>query len=145
MRFDAHTPYTVLERQHLSLREGLARLRSMLGPERRETDELGRQIRTVRDQLSTQFAFEERMGHMPFLLAVRPSFETRLTRLRAEHREILATLDRAGASLRGAPPTPEDVRTTVLSLLERFARHELDERQLLRSALRQVDPPAPAS
>lgn len=140
-RFDAHTPYTVFEREHRSLREGLARLRALLGPDRREVDELGRQIETVREQLSAQFAFEERMGHMHYLLALRPSFEPRLEHLRAEHREMLAILDRTSAHLRGGPPGPDEVRTTVLSLLERFARHELDERQLLRSALRQTDPP----
>lgn len=142
VRFDARTPFAERERQHRSLREGLDRLRAMLGPDRGSGDELGQQIRSVRDQLCAQFAFEERMGHMHYLLAVRPSLETQLTRLRAEHREILSTLDRAHQRLDRAP-SADEVRATVLSLLERFARHELDERQLLRSALRQADSKAP--
>ena len=134
--FDAHTPYAELEREHRSLRDGLASLRSALsGAGRRTPVELGNQVESVREKLSAQFSFEERMGLMHYLLTMRPTVQPQIERLRAEHRDILTTLDRTAATLRGGR-AGYDVCATILALLDRFERHELDERQLLRSALR---------
>jgi hypothetical protein len=143
-RAGSHTPYAVLERNHRQLHEGLAGLRA--GLTRTGTNDradLRAHIEAVRQQLSAQFAFEELIGHMHYLRAVRPSAAAAIERLRSEHGMFLATLDRVAAQLRTAQPSP-DVSATVLSLLERLVDHELDDRQLVRAALLRPDPPLPA-
>ena len=142
--FDSRTPYPILEREHHSLRESLAGLRAAVsGSDPCPDGDLRIQIAVLRDKLSARFAFEERMGHMHYLSAVWPSVEARLAQLRAEHRDMLAILDSTSAGLRRGISSP-DIGATVLSVLERFDRHELEERQLLRSAFLHPDSRSPA-
>jgi hypothetical protein len=144
-RAGSHTPYAVRERDHRLLHEGLAGLRAWFTqPGASDAASLRAHIEAVRTQLRAQFAFEELIGHMHYLHAVRPSVAPAIERLRREHGIFLATLDWVAAQLRTGRPGP-DVSATVLSLLERFVDHELDDRQLVRAALLRPDLPLPRS
>ncbi len=132
-KFDVHTPYEVFEREHRVLGEGIAGLRSALlsdGPG--SSARLVEHLVTVREQLAAHFAFEEDCGFMHYLRFARPA--PKFDRLQSDHREILAVLARVMAELNNGL-SGADVRATITSVLEHLANHELDERQLLRSAL----------
>jgi len=139
-RLNARTPFAELESQHAHLRGCLADLRAVVtGIESRPDDEVRLKIESARGSLALHFTFEENVGSMQYLLAAWPGLEPELAHLRAEHRDFLATLDRAAATLRnGAAQT--DVASTVLRVLDRLVDHELDEHQLLRLALLFGDP-----
>jgi hypothetical protein len=134
-RLDARTPFGELESQHADLRGRLAELRAAVtGSEPRLDEEARLKIEAARGSLAVRFAFEENVGSMQYLLAAWPGLEPELARLRAQHRDFLATLDRAAAALR-ASAVRTDVASTVLLVLDRLVDHEIDEHQLLRRAL----------
>jgi CII-binding regulator of phage lambda lysogenization HflD len=133
---NAHTSYEVFEREHRALREGIESLRRALAENQSGSEsELLEHVETVRAQLAVHFAFEEDFGFMHYLAVIQPALAPTLERLRAVHREILATLGRVFTRLQTGVPCA-DVRPTVHSTLEALAHHELDEHQLLRPALR---------
>lgn len=132
---DAQTPYAVFEREHQVLRDSVAGLRSaLLSDHPGSTVRLVEHLATVRAQLAVHFAFEEDSGFMHYLRFARPALAPGIDRLQNEHREILAVLTRVSAELNNGV-SGADVRATITSVLEHLANHELDERQLLGSAL----------
>lgn len=134
--FDAHTPFEVFDREHLALREGIAGLRStLLSDHASSSARLVECIDVVRAQLGVHFAFEEDGGFKHYLLVVRPALTPTINRLLSEHTEILAVLTKVSAGLNNGLSCA-DARTTVTSVLEQLADHELDEHQLLLSAFR---------
>jgi len=133
--FDARTPYEVFEREHRILREGVAGLRSALRSEPPGSSaRLVESVDTVRGQLALHFAFEEDSGFMHYLRFARPALVPGIERLQSAHREILAVLTRVSTELNNGL-SGIDVRATIAAVLEHLANHELDERELLRSAL----------
>lgn len=135
-KFDAHTPYEVFECEHRVLREEIVGLRSaLLEDHPGSSARLVERLVTVRAQLAAHFAFEENGGFMHYLRFARPALAPKVDRLQSEHREFLAVLTRVSAELNNGF-SGADVRATITSVLEHLANHELDERQLLRSALR---------
>jgi len=132
--FDTTTPFRVLEREHERLRLGLARLRSMLAEEATPLDELRAQIRAVRASLGIHFAFEENHGSLHHLMATRPDLQTRVSALRAEHLDILLTLDRAERRLAGGLSRAA-VAEVLTALLERLTEHDLEQHRLVHRVL----------
>jgi len=133
--FDAYTPYEVFDREHRVLRKAVAGLRSaLLSDEPGNGTRLVGHLVTVRAQLAVHFAFEEDYGFIHYLRVVRPALVPGVDRLESEHQAILAVLTRVSAGLNNGLSCA-DVRASVTAVREQLANHELDEQQLLRSAL----------
>ena len=133
---NAHTTYKVFDHEHRVLREGVENLRRGLVANQPVSESgLIEHVDAVRAQLAVHFAFEEEFGFMHYLGVLQPAVNSTLDRLHGVHREILETLARVLAGLQSGLPCAA-VRPTLLSMLETLAHHELDERQLLRGALR---------
>lgn len=134
--FDTTTPFRVLEREHERLRFGLARLRALLGGESPLTgvEELRAQLRGVRASLGIHFAFEENHGSLHHLVVTRPDLRNEISSLRAEHLDILLTLDRVDRKLSQHMPRSE-AAATLASVLERLTEHDLRQHRLVHRAL----------
>ena len=133
---NAHTTYEVFNHEHQILRTGVENLRRAVAQNAPGSEsELLEHVATVRARLAVHFGFEEEFGFKHYLGAIQPSVTPAVDRLHAAHREILTTLERVLTSLQNGLPRAA-VRPTLFSMLERLAHHELDEHQLLRSALR---------
>lgn len=138
--WDARTTFAEMESQHAVLRSRLAELRAAItASEMRRSEETRTLVESAHGSLALHFGFEENVGSMAYLVAAWPGLGPELARLRAEHAEFLATLERAARALRDGGSLA-DVASTVLLVLDRLIDHELDEHQLLRRALLFGDP-----
>jgi hypothetical protein len=134
--FNVHTPYAELDRQHEILRARLAALQQAASAEATvDEKELLQQVQAVRSSLALHFSFEENVGTLSFLSRAHPALQPEIERLRTEHAGFLTILDRVAVELWSGKNAP-NVGGALLSVLDRLVEHELDERQLCRTALR---------
>jgi hypothetical protein len=83
------------------------------------------------EQLLAHFAAEEAGGYFGTMGADRPGFVPLIVRLRAEHGEMRAVVERLLAAVRNGLPGKE-IATLLGNLIERFRAHEEDERKLMQ-------------
>jgi hemerythrin len=121
--------------QHATLHVLLKRLReacasSAKGSSESRTDRR-RLIEEFGERLSVHFAAEEDEGYFGMMASVSPALRAKVTRLREEHTEFLALVQRL-LTLAEVAPDRKEFTETLQAFLERFNAHEHAENRLMQ-------------
>lgn len=96
-------------------------------------------LRSFCRHLERVMAFEESGGYLPSVDSTKPNWQSRLQKLRAEHRELREQIDRLSPQIDDASLWQsarfDQVCAEIRELLDQVDRHDRDEIALLQESL----------
>ena len=100
-------------------------------------EEMGSQIKELRNSLAAHFEEEERDGYLAPALDVSPRFTRTASELQRQHQQFLKVLDRFIERLQTCDPSIhcwQDARQEFEDFLDQLLEHERAENTIVRSA-----------
>lgn len=131
----AITPAENIGRAHASLLEDLRKLeQSLHAGGRLSSPDLRSQLAATHSHITNHFAFEEQNGWMDSVRKQEPRLDHAIQSLRAEHRELVQSLDTLIEDAEVTEDVTELLRDKVLRWIHRVRDHEARENGILEDA-----------